>query len=275
MKRTYQYYVPVLILLLLTLSFSLHSAEDQSNQDAVVGKVVAGSGTLLARELDGDERRLQRQSPIFVGDTILVGKNGFVQLRFRDGTLVALRPDSEFLVEEYEYQETAEGNGKLVFNLLKGGLRTISGAIGKKDKENYQMKTPVASIGIRGTLYGLMYCVDGQCSGVEDGLYGGVLEGMIFVEVEGDDGLVKKNGFFFVTPDGKVLKLLGHDPGGIVFGGKGDGKGKGLEWDSLKGEEPVFQAPRDIEPPTQPQNINGGTEAFILGPPVNGGGGLN
>jgi hypothetical protein len=263
MKRSYQLFAPILILMLLMLSFSLHSAEEQAKVAAVVGKVVAGSGTLLVRELDGDERSVKRQSPIFVGDTIMVGKNGFIQLRFTDGTLVALRSDSEFLVEEYEYQESEHGNGKLVFNLLKGGLRTISGAIGKKNQENYQMKTPVASIGIRGTMYGLMYCVDGQCSGVDDGLYGGVLEGMIAVEVEGDDGLVKKNGFFFVTPDGKVFQLLSHDPSGVVFGGKGvsgkDGNGKdGMGWDGLKGEEPVYQAPRNIEPPVQHPGPGGG-----------------
>ncbi len=272
MKRFYQQFAPILILLLLTVSFSLHSAEDQPKQETIIGKVVAGSGTLLAREPDGDERRLQRQSPLFVGDTILVGKNGFVQLRFTDGTLVALRPDSEFLVEEYEYHEQEGSNGKLVFNLLKGGLRTISGAIGKKDKENYQMKTPVASIGIRGTVYGLMYCVDGQCSGVDDGLYGGVLEGAIFVVVGDDGGLVNKSGFFFVTPDGKVLQLLSQDPGGVVFEGKGGGNGGEdvFKWDDIKGGEPVFQAPRDIDMPESQGTGGGGTEAFIMGPPIKG-----
>ena len=144
------------------------------------------------------------------------------------------------------------------------------------------MKTPVASIGIRGTLYGLMYCVDGQCSGVEDGLYGGVLEGMIAVEVEGDDGLVKKNGFFFVTPDGKVLKLLTQDPGGVVFEGDGDGGNNGnnggMGLDGLPEEGPVFQAPRDLDINQGGQTQDnwgsvGGPQ--ILGPPVKGGGGLN
>src|SRR5690625_2473104 len=60
-------------------------------------------------------------------------------------------PDSLFTVEEYFYD--SEDEGALVFGLLKGGLRTVTGAVGKKQHEQYELKTPVATLGIRGTEY--------------------------------------------------------------------------------------------------------------------------
>lgn len=152
--------------------------------------------------------------PVYIGDTIVVSENGFVQIRFVDNTLIALQPNSEFVVEEYVYHGKEDGSGKLLFNLLKGGLHTISGTIGKK---NYRMKTPVATIGIRGTHYGLRICQQNCDAGALDGLYGGVLEGKIFVNAKGGgEGLFGKDGFFFVNPLGQELQRLGRAPG-FVF----------------------------------------------------------
>jgi hypothetical protein len=217
MNRLHRRFVFLLSLLLFTFSSALLSADDQPSTRVVIGKVIAGSGTLFARTSDGEERRLERRSPIYEGDTVSVGENGFLQMRFIDSTLIALQPKSEFAVEEYVYHGKEDGSGKVVFNLLKGGLRTISGTIGKKDPENYQMKTEVATIGIRGTHYGLRYCQQSCDAGAVDGLYGGVLEGKIHVNAKaGGEGLFGKDGFFFVNPLGKELQRLDRAPG-FVF----------------------------------------------------------
>ncbi len=211
----------MLVLMLFAFPAALYSSEDQPAEKIVIGKIIAGSGTLLARAQDDSERRLERRSPVYAGDTIVVGENGFVQIRFVDNTLIALQPNSEFAVEEYVYHGKEDGSGKLVFNLLKGGLRTISGTIGKKNEENYRMKTPVATIGIRGTHYGLRICQQSCGGDTQDGLYGGVLEGEIFVDAKGGgNGLFGKEGFFFVNPFGKELQRLERAPD-FVFVGEG------------------------------------------------------
>ncbi len=43
-------------------------------------------------------------------------------------------------------------------SLLKGGLRTIMGAIGKRKPDACQMRTTVATIGIRGTHFCVLFC---------------------------------------------------------------------------------------------------------------------
>jgi len=64
---------------------------------------------------------------------------------------MSLSPDTEFKVEEYSFEGKQDGSEKSFFNLVKGGLRAITGAIGHTNKKNYRLNTPVATIGIRGT----------------------------------------------------------------------------------------------------------------------------
>jgi len=163
---------------------------------------------------------LRRRAVIYAGDTIVVGKNAFIQIRFTDGGLFSLRPDSEFKVSTYRYQEQESENGKMVLELLKGGLRTISGSIGKKNKDNYQLKTPISTIGIRGTHYGLRLCA-GDCASAQggsmpDGLYGGVVDGAISVDNQSGEGIVGNDQYFHVAAIDAPLKFL-LGPPGIVF----------------------------------------------------------
>lgn len=95
---------------------------------------------------------LEKGSELDAGDTVITGEDGRIQIRFSDGGLVSLMPNSRFAVEEYS-QPTASDEGSATVNLLKGGLRALSGSIGKKDHERYQLKTDVATLGIRGTQF--------------------------------------------------------------------------------------------------------------------------
>jgi len=190
------------------------------NAQVKAGHIVVGSGRLVARAEDGTERRLRRRAVVYAGDTIVVGKNAFVQIRFTDGGLFSLRPDSEFKISEYRHQEKETENGKVVFELLKGGLRTISGSIGKKDKENYQLKTPVSTIGIRGTHYGVRLCagdcVSPQGDQMPDGLYGGVVDGAISITNQSGEGIIGNDQYFHVeTIDSPLQPLLA--PPGVIF----------------------------------------------------------
>ncbi|MFW8566800.1 FecR family protein [Orrella sp. 11846] len=96
-------------------------------------------------------RTLQKSDQIYRKERIETGGYSRVQMRFTDGGLVSLMADSVFVVEDYFYKEGETETA--VFGLLKSGLRTVSGAIGKVRHEDYQLKTPVATLGIRGTQY--------------------------------------------------------------------------------------------------------------------------
>jgi hypothetical protein len=121
-------------------------------QENSVGLVIATQGAVSALNQTGAERALQRKSPLFVGDTIKTGANAQAQLRFLDGEVISLRANSLLKVDDYKYQQDPKTD-KTVLNLIQGGVRAVTGAIGKNNPDNYRMNTPVATIGIRGTIY--------------------------------------------------------------------------------------------------------------------------
>ena len=146
----------------------------------IAGYVLASGGAVSARSENGVTRQLRRRSSVFEGDTITT-RGHSVQIRFSDGSLTSLRPNTRFKIERYRWEGKEDGSEKGFFSLLKGGLRTLSGLIGKRNRDSYRMKTPVATIGIRGTDYGLRYC-NGDCPGGRQGLFGGVFDGSINVD---------------------------------------------------------------------------------------------
>ncbi|MEO8157860.1 MAG: FecR family protein [Betaproteobacteria bacterium] len=122
---------------------------------AATAQFVFGSASLV--RADGSSVPLTRGNEIGVGDSVTTGADGRVHLRFTDGGFVALTPGSEFRVNAYSYSGKSDGTERASLALLKGGLRTVSGLIGKISQQAYEMVTRVATIGIRGTEYTVVY----------------------------------------------------------------------------------------------------------------------
>jgi len=89
----------------------------------------------------------QRLTP---GTAVTTGPDAQVILRFDDGQQVVLNQNTEFRIVDFRY----EGDSKLdrtVFDLVKGALRMLSGAIVGRNRQVVALRTPQATIGIRGT----------------------------------------------------------------------------------------------------------------------------
>src|SRR2546421_13070453 len=129
---------------------------------AQAGKVVFAVGDVVA--IRGSSRvALSAGSPIEAGDTIVTAAQSHAHLRFTDDALVALKPDSEFRIEAYNFAGRDDGTEVAVFRLVKGGFRTLTGQIGKLSGVRYQLLTTQATIGIRGTHYQPQICAQEQC----------------------------------------------------------------------------------------------------------------
>lgn len=113
-------------------------------------------GNVEAVAADGSQRTLAKGSEINAGEAINTAAGARVQIRFTDGGYVSLQPNSQFRVDNYYYENKSDGKEKGFFSLLKGGLRAITGAIGHVNRDSYQVVTPAATIGIRGTGYNAM-----------------------------------------------------------------------------------------------------------------------
>ncbi len=119
------------------------------------GTVQHLSGTLSVQRSDGAVRLLAERSEVFVGDVIATERDSYAQLRFSDGGQVTLRPSTQVKIEGYSYDERRPQSDNFAMQLFKGGLRSITGLIGKRtnNRNAYRMVTSTATIGIRGTDY--------------------------------------------------------------------------------------------------------------------------
>lgn len=130
-------------------------------QDAA-GRIIKSSGEVNAVSAAGASRPLARGSEFFVGETVQTGPRASVQLRFSDASVVTLEADSRFLISDYAFDGPGGAADSLVMSLLEGTLRTISGSVGDSTGDTYRLDTPLASIGIRGTEYGVRVTANGR-----------------------------------------------------------------------------------------------------------------
>jgi hypothetical protein len=121
-----------------------------SGQEAA-GHVLWMSGQVERLTPDGIGRPLAKGDAVLQGDLVRTGPNSHAQLAMTDQGLIALRPDSSLRVTAYAYQGREDGTERAILELLQGGLRSITGAIGRANKDNYQLKGGPALVGIRGT----------------------------------------------------------------------------------------------------------------------------
>lgn len=117
-----------------------------------VGKMEFVTGEVSAVNTNGQARPISKGSEIETGDTLKT-LDGRAQIRFSDGGFISLQPYTDFQVEDYSFNGKADGSEKGLFKLLKGGMRAVTGLIGKTNKDAYKVSTPTATIGIRGTSY--------------------------------------------------------------------------------------------------------------------------
>ncbi len=149
------------------------SAYAQLDADKIAGQVITTSGSLQASNRNNPGRGLTRGANFYSGDLLTTGTNTTAQIRFTEGTVMALTPNSKLKVDDYQYHKDPSAD-KSVVTLVKGGFRAITGAISKENPQAYRAQTPVAVIGVRGTNYGAVL-VKGQ-------LFSGVWKGGIMVQ---------------------------------------------------------------------------------------------
>jgi len=119
----------------------------------VAGTIVQLSGPLLAKKAGGVVRILSMRSEVESGDTLVTEKNTYAMVKFIDNSEITLKPGTTFKVEDFSYDAGKPDADSASFNLVKGGLRSVTGLLGKRNKEKFAMKTPSATIGIRGTTF--------------------------------------------------------------------------------------------------------------------------
>lgn len=85
-------------------------------------------------------------------DTVITtGADSHAVVKFEDGQVVALKSNSTFHIQDYHYDAANVEKSNILFSLVKGGLRAITGLIGQRNAVAFKLTAPQATIGIRGT----------------------------------------------------------------------------------------------------------------------------
>lgn len=137
----------------------------QAGGSVVPGKIRSLTGLVSIQNAQGKSKFAAAGTRLAVGDTVITQEKSTALLEFADSTQVALRPGSRFLVEQYNYDLEQPAADRADFKLLKGGLRTLTGLIGKRGTADaFSMKSETATIGIRGTDFSARICQPGECN---------------------------------------------------------------------------------------------------------------
>ena len=115
-----------------------------------VGSVTFKTGDVTITHTDKTVIQATKDAELNAGDTIET-KDGRLQLALIDGGKVSLQPNTIYKINKYEFTGKEDGTEYAFTELIKGGLRTVSGLVGHKNRDRYQLKTTAATIGIRGT----------------------------------------------------------------------------------------------------------------------------
>lgn len=179
---------------------------------AAAGRAVFVSGAPQAVDQAGAVRALKRGDDVFSGDQLSTPSGARLQVSFIDGAYISLQPDSEYVIEQYNFSGQQDGSERASYRLLKGGVRALTGLVGKQNPDAYKVQTPVATIGIRGTGHNSRIC-QGDCPGKSDGLYHNTWEGTTFVVNDVDSKDVPTGSGVFVAGIDKPIVFLDQPPG--------------------------------------------------------------
>lgn len=196
----------IFMLFILTVPLTAYSS---------VGKVLFSLGNVHVESIDSEQKkRIFRGDEINEGDTIITSENGQAQLKMADGGLIAIRPNSRFKIDTFNFDNKIDNN-KTFFRLLKGSFRSVTGSIGETNKKSYKVTTPIATIGIRGTDYTARLCAE-DCNN-DDGLYIGVMTGGVIVTNEGGSVEIDASEYGYVPDFLSEPLLLDSAPGELLF----------------------------------------------------------
>ncbi len=132
-------------------------------ESTVIGRIALLRGKGSAIDRNNKSRPLTTGAAVYELDQLQTGIKSFAVIAFNDKTRVTMSSGTAFKIEEHRYRPKVADENNAFFRFIKGGLRFVTGAIGKLNRSSFRVATPTATIGIRGTGFDLACendCVD-------------------------------------------------------------------------------------------------------------------
>ena len=135
----------------VVVGFAAFAMSGPSFAQGAQGYVLDVSGNVTGQVGIGQPARVAKGQTLVNNATITTAAQSYAVLKFEDGTAVLLKENTSFQVQHYTYNSKAPENASAIFNLVRGGLRMITGLVTSRNRDALKVATPLATIGIRGT----------------------------------------------------------------------------------------------------------------------------
>lgn len=152
----YRAVVPLLVWLVAALALP---GQVSANEPARAGDVIFSSGAVTLHR-HGSTSAAKKGTAIHEGDRLVTEAESHAVLRMIDGAFISLRSDSALSVEAYRYRPGTPAQSRALLTLHYGAARSVSGELSARYPAGFQLKTPIAAIGVRGTDFSVMSAED-------------------------------------------------------------------------------------------------------------------
>ena len=142
--------------------------------DAAAGLIDFVEGDSLIESKSGATRIGKIGDPVYPADTVTTFASAELHLKMADGAYLSVRENTKLTITEYA--ANGDDSDRSVIDLARGAFRSITGWIGRRNPNNYQVNTPIVTIGVRGTDHEPTHLLPGDPRG-EPGSYDKVNEG--------------------------------------------------------------------------------------------------
>ena len=123
------------------------------------GQITAMQRLVWLQKPNGTINPVEPGATFEAGDLISTGHSSSARLLFSDGGEVTLRPDTQLRVEQFSYRADTPASDNALLRLLKGGMRAVTGFVGKRGKPDaYRVGAVTSTIGVRGTDFVARIC---------------------------------------------------------------------------------------------------------------------
>jgi hypothetical protein len=116
-----------------------------------VGEITLVIGQSAIERNGSEVAQVQKGEKIDQGDVIKTTDSGHVHIRFIDGALISVRPNSIFVIQQFKFNPQQPKDSVVRFSLVKGEVRSISGRAAEEAKARFRLNTPLVAIGVKGT----------------------------------------------------------------------------------------------------------------------------
>jgi hypothetical protein len=196
----------LLLLAAVVAAFLAPAAQAQGTSGPrIAGTIELAEGDILIEAEDGKTRLPVVGERVHEGDTITTFANAEAHLHMADGAQIIVRADSKITLAEYVADGGSEDRS--LIDLAKGALRSITGWIGQYNRSNYRVRTPLVTIGVRGTDHEPTHIPVGDPRG-EPGSYDKVNEGSAFMQTKQGIVEVPKDRAAFLSASAKTAPRL-------------------------------------------------------------------